>query len=900
MHHLYLCLSLCFICASLSGVHADVFSRPRDSTLRRGKDFLSPGRGGPSPGNWAGGRRGPSSARDSSRNARTEGGRDKLEPFHIVSDRTNEPATWNQEKDVLRRNSWETGTGPSNAGGLEATVWNNNLPAIGPGPHGVTPEATPAVLTSDDPNETQKIWHYKDPAGKIQGPFSLVQLRKWNTTGYFPVDMKIWRASESEEDSVLLSDALMGKFEKDLPQWEPPQSNYSLPTTLAVVTAGQPNEQGSNWRQNSSQTPVGNNSNSSIWTGTGNIERQNADSWALQSLTGSAPRGEVVIPREVQSGIPPRGWEQSQDTNAWSGQPQIHSSQRPVAPFHGNQYRPPPYQGTGVQGGGNAGSWNPGQDNRSNWGSSNPMMAQPAGQGYGQQYANWGSSGQQSSNKNQWLHTLPTPVVQPTSQVWGTAQGTTNVAASPMPSVQPVGTGWGTLNMPASPTPFQSMGTGWGTTSGAGINGGLQSAAASMEQNRAAPGVNLISGTAAWGLNSASTPMVLNQITGINPAHVLRGQQTDTLNVMENHPAVFPRTEVISPSNPSGLGFFTSTKHSSPVSKNQFFESSCPSPTLGSERQELPAAQLNELNTGKWPEANERLGLDPAPLSPTPGMPNRPSVVQSGALKLGSSNSVEPDSQDNMSPIRDTQAKTIPPALITKPSDESNEVSSSGKNQDPDGQIHTPAPSGHGWEQNQTSKLEAVFQKPGHVDTGNLEGLRDTTRGDMWSLPSPTPATQPSGWNVSSVPPTDSQNGPRMSFDGPKLLPSSQSQAGSSAEQLHWGNMGTGPAKGDLTAASGSNVLGGENMAWGAPALGNANASQVWGTWQEHMNMTADQSAAEGSSNTYPGWGMANQNTGWGTGQEDTNTMGSTIGDVRASGYTGACSRYVRCVAHTL
>jgi hypothetical protein len=37
-----------------------------------------------------------------------------------------------------------------------------------------------------------------------------------------------------------------------------------------------------------------------------------------------------------------------------------------------------------------------------------------------------------------------------------------------------------------------------------------------------------------------------------------------------------------------------------------------------------------------------------------------------------------------------------------------------------------------------------------------------------------------------------------------------------------------------------------------------------------------------------------------GTGQEDTNTMGSTIGDVRASGYTGACSRYVRCVAHTL
>ncbi|KAI4367254.1 hypothetical protein MLD38_023013 [Melastoma candidum] len=81
----------------------------------------------------------------------------------------------------------------------------------------VAPETTVslaagALESADKVNESEKIWHYKDPSGKIQGPFSVVQLRKWNDTGYFPVDLKIWRASETKDDSLLLSDALKGKF----------------------------------------------------------------------------------------------------------------------------------------------------------------------------------------------------------------------------------------------------------------------------------------------------------------------------------------------------------------------------------------------------------------------------------------------------------------------------------------------------------------------------------------------------------------------------------------------------------------------------------------------------------------------------------------------------------------
>ncbi|KAJ9549174.1 hypothetical protein OSB04_021717, partial [Centaurea solstitialis] len=61
-------------------------------------------------------------------------------------------------------------------------------------------------------NETEKMWHYKDPSGKIQGPFSMAQLRKWSNNKYFPADLRIWRKSEKEDDGILLTDALEGRF----------------------------------------------------------------------------------------------------------------------------------------------------------------------------------------------------------------------------------------------------------------------------------------------------------------------------------------------------------------------------------------------------------------------------------------------------------------------------------------------------------------------------------------------------------------------------------------------------------------------------------------------------------------------------------------------------------------
>uniref|UniRef100_A0A7N0V459 Zinc finger CCCH domain-containing protein 44 n=1 Tax=Kalanchoe fedtschenkoi TaxID=63787 RepID=A0A7N0V459_KALFE len=60
--------------------------------------------------------------------------------------------------------------------------------------------------------ETEKIWHYQDPSWNVQGPFSMLQLRKWNTSGYFPLDLRIWRTGEKQDESILLTDALDGQF----------------------------------------------------------------------------------------------------------------------------------------------------------------------------------------------------------------------------------------------------------------------------------------------------------------------------------------------------------------------------------------------------------------------------------------------------------------------------------------------------------------------------------------------------------------------------------------------------------------------------------------------------------------------------------------------------------------
>ncbi|KAL5821248.1 hypothetical protein ACOSQ3_023130 [Xanthoceras sorbifolium] len=80
---------------------------------------------------------------------------------------------------------------------------------------GELPPSNSAKMAQSFTNfEIEKMWHYQDPTGKIQGPFAMVQLRKWSILGHFPPDLRVWMMNEQQDDSILLTDALNGQYDK--------------------------------------------------------------------------------------------------------------------------------------------------------------------------------------------------------------------------------------------------------------------------------------------------------------------------------------------------------------------------------------------------------------------------------------------------------------------------------------------------------------------------------------------------------------------------------------------------------------------------------------------------------------------------------------------------------------
>ncbi|GLU12145.1 hypothetical protein SLE2022_288500 [Rubroshorea leprosula] len=56
------------------------------------------------------------------------------------------------------------------------------------------------------------LWHYVDPQGDIQGPFSLPALKRWKDADFFPDDFKVWKKGQSPIDAVLLTDLIRQMF----------------------------------------------------------------------------------------------------------------------------------------------------------------------------------------------------------------------------------------------------------------------------------------------------------------------------------------------------------------------------------------------------------------------------------------------------------------------------------------------------------------------------------------------------------------------------------------------------------------------------------------------------------------------------------------------------------------
>ncbi|XP_010271490.1 PREDICTED: zinc finger CCCH domain-containing protein 19 [Nelumbo nucifera] len=351
----------------------DNFVRPRDdgfSRKGREREPISPGKGGSATyDGWSGARKSFSSW-ESSKNVSMRSLLDKGDGAIGSSERTH-ASTWNQGRDTSDSSSWEKPKNQTVVTGLDTGGWNtqgavrSSIPSSGSAP------LSAGTALSTNINETEKMWHYQDPSGKVQGPFSMVQLRKWSTTGYFPADLRIWRSTEKQEDSILLTDALNGKFLKDSLRVG---NSFSQPQKVIPASDNRESSWNGGWR--------GNNGTS-----------DKVDGWGSRSSGWIATAPEVVNHNETQTGVTSRGWSSSRSTNAWSVQPQVHN-QHPSPSFSGKPYRMPSHQGREGQGGER---WNSGQ-NRGTWNPNKSTGFQSSsGHGYEKRSSNWGSSGQPSA-----------------------------------------------------------------------------------------------------------------------------------------------------------------------------------------------------------------------------------------------------------------------------------------------------------------------------------------------------------------------------------------------------------------------------------------------------------------------------------------------------------------------
>ncbi|KAH8510645.1 hypothetical protein H0E87_008257 [Populus deltoides] len=180
--------------------------RPRGSGFsRKGREPISPRKGGfTSNDTWGGSKSYSSTNRELSRNLSDKGFSSKGDD--IGGGESVNENFWGQGREKQTQQSHST----------NSTVISESVPGIA---LEISPSTPSTVVTQSAAkvNEAEKIWHYQDPSGKIQGPFSMVQLRKWSNTGYFPVDLRIWRNTGTKDDSILLTEALSGNFQRDPP-----------------------------------------------------------------------------------------------------------------------------------------------------------------------------------------------------------------------------------------------------------------------------------------------------------------------------------------------------------------------------------------------------------------------------------------------------------------------------------------------------------------------------------------------------------------------------------------------------------------------------------------------------------------------------------------------------------
>uniref|UniRef100_A0A0E0NNP1 Zinc finger CCCH domain-containing protein 44 n=1 Tax=Oryza rufipogon TaxID=4529 RepID=A0A0E0NNP1_ORYRU len=215
-----------------------------------------------------------------------------------------------------------------------------------------TSPSSHGVVSSD--MEPEKVWHYKDPSGNVQGPFTLVQLSKW--TSYFPRDMRVWLTFESEERSLLLTEVL-SKQPKDFGQ----PASVTTSSKSTVADTGQ-NRNTEIVDLNKAPSPVG-------------YSMLNSFETTVQSTKHSAPERESVNSLDDRlshstDSVPPK------DANASNSQAMCQIKHSGSLPSPGSPHQRSDLHHDEVQGG-RSGEWN-NQHNSELWSPSMPQTSSSA------------------------------------------------------------------------------------------------------------------------------------------------------------------------------------------------------------------------------------------------------------------------------------------------------------------------------------------------------------------------------------------------------------------------------------------------------------------------------------------------------------------------------------------
>ncbi|KAJ6367202.1 hypothetical protein OIU77_003550 [Salix suchowensis] len=158
-----------------------------------------------------------------------------------------------------------------------------------------------------DDMETDKLWHYQDPTGKTQGPFAMAQLRKWSTSGLFPQDLRVWKINEKPNDSILLTDVLVGRFHK-----EPalPDNSYLL-AQEAIAASDKDKRHGFDLHQSTDGSL---------------LDKKNMDHWKSVQNDASVNCADAIIPNNGPAQLALQLLELSKGCKSWSDQSQMCSS----------------------------------------------------------------------------------------------------------------------------------------------------------------------------------------------------------------------------------------------------------------------------------------------------------------------------------------------------------------------------------------------------------------------------------------------------------------------------------------------------------------------------------------------------------------------------------------------